>query len=301
MTMEQLSPTQREILLAIIDLYEKEKKLVKSKEIADVIGKDEGTVRNVISSLKALGLLESKPGPNGGYVPTLKAYEFTKASTYLPQQVVLYRDDIETNIKVFSIELLDITNPQGTRVLLRVSGDMRSLRLGDLVKVGPLPNSRLMIEGRVTHMDVDRKELLLDVTRMVSIPKIKVGDMIRNKKVIVLKPEYTLKEAAKVLYSEGIRGAPVVDEAGKVIGILTTADIMKALFEERIDSKVADYMRRSVISISINDDIIDAINKMLVYNVGRLIVLDSNERLIGILTRTDILKTIAGLEKAIVK
>ena len=301
MTMEQLSPTQREILLAIIDLYEKEKKLVKSKEIADVIGKDEGTVRNVISSLKALGLLESKPGPNGGYVPTLKAYEFTKASTYLPQQVVLYRDDIETNIKVFSIELLDITNPQGTRVLLRVSGDMRSLRLGDLVKVGPLPNSRLMIEGRVTHMDVDRKELLLDVTRMVSVPKIKVGDMIRNKKVIVLKPEYTLKEAAKVLYSEGIRGAPVVDETGKVIGILTTADIMKALFEERIESKVADYMRRSVITISVNDDIIDAINKMLVYNVGRLIVLDNGERLIGILTRTDILKTIAGLEKAIAK
>ena len=301
MTMEQLSPTQREILLAIIDLYEREKKLVKSKEIADVIGKDEGTVRNVISSLKALGLLESKPGPNGGYVPTLKAYEFTKASTYLPQQVILYRDDIETNIKVFSIELLDITNPQGTRVLLRVSGDMRSLRLGDLVKVGPLPNSRLMIEGRVTHMDVDRKELLLDVTRMVSIPKIKVGDMIRNKKVIVLKPEYTLKDAAKILYSEGIRGAPVVDEAGKVIGILTTADIMKALFEEKIESKVADYMRRSVITISVNDDIIDAINKMLVYNVGRLIVLDSNERLIGILTRTDILKTIAGLEKAIAK
>ena len=301
MTMEQLSPTQREILLAIIDLYEKEKKLVKSKEIADVIGKDEGTVRNVISSLKALGLLESKPGPNGGYVPTLKAYEFTKVSTYLPQQVILYRDDIETNIKVFSIELLDITNPQGTRVLLRVSGDMRSLRLGDLVKVGPLPNSRLMIEGRVTHMDVDRKELLLDVTRMVSIPKIKVGDMIRNKKVIVLKPDYTLKEAAKVLYSEGIRGAPVIDDAGKVIGVLTTADIMKALFEEKINSKVADYMRKSVITISVNDDIIDAINKMLVYNVGRLVVLDNNERLIGILTRTDILKTIAGLEKAIVK
>ena len=299
--MEQLSPTQREILLAIIDLYEKEKKLVKSKEIADVIGKDEGTVRNVISSLKALGLLESKPGPNGGYVPTLKAYEFTKVSTYLPQQVILYRDDIETNIKVFSIELLDITNPQGTRVLLRVSGDMRSLRLGDLVKVGPLPNSRLMIEGRVTHMDVDRKELLLDVTRMVSIPKIKVGDMIRNKKVIVLKPDYTLKEAAKVLYSEGIRGAPVIDDAGKVIGVLTTADIMKALFEEKINSKVADYMRKSVITISVNDDIIDAINKMLVYNVGRLVVLDNNERLIGILTRTDILKTIAGLEKAIVK
>ncbi len=301
MTMEQLSPTQREILLAIIDLYEKEKKLVKSKEIADVIGKDEGTVRNVISSLKALGLLESKPGPNGGYVPTLKAYEFTKASSYLPQQVVLYRDDIETNIRVFSIELLDITNPQGTRVLLRVNGDIRSLRLGDRIKVGPLPNSRLLIEGNITHIDLERKELLVDATRIVSIPKIKVGDMIKNKKVIVLKPEYTLKEAAKVLYSEGIRGAPVVDDSGKVIGILTTADIMKALFEDKIDSTVNDYMRRSVITISVNDDIIDAINKMLIYNVGRLIVLDDNGRLIGIMTRTDILKTIAGLEKALSK
>lgn len=52
--------------------------MIKSKEVADVINKDEGTVRNIILSLKVLGLIDSKPGPNGGYMPTLKAYEVIK-------------------------------------------------------------------------------------------------------------------------------------------------------------------------------------------------------------------------------
>lgn len=70
--MQNLSSTQREILLALIDIYNKNKRMVKSKEIADMIGKDEGTVRNVILSLKVLGLIESKPDPAVDTCPHLK-------------------------------------------------------------------------------------------------------------------------------------------------------------------------------------------------------------------------------------
>jgi len=82
--MQNLSSTQREILLALVELYNRQKKMIKSKEVADMISKDEGTVRNIILSLKVLGLVDSKPGPNGGYLPTLKAYEFIKNPTLLP-------------------------------------------------------------------------------------------------------------------------------------------------------------------------------------------------------------------------
>jgi hypothetical protein len=299
MTMDQLTPTQKEILLAIIGLYEKERRLIKSKEVAELIGKDEGTVRNMIASLKALGLLESKPGPTGGYIPTLKAYEFTRSSSYLPQKVLLYRGDIETNISVYSIEFLDLSNPEGGKILLKVIEDPKQLKIGDVVRLGPLPHSRLVIEGIVSHVDSERRELLLDLTRMISIPKIRIADMIRGKKIVALKPNMTIKEASKILYSEGIRGAPVIDDEGRVIGILTTADVIRALIEDKVELKVADYMKTNVITISSTDDIISAINKMIVYNVGRLIVLDENLRLVGIVTRTDILKTIAGLDRII--
>jgi len=298
--MQNLSSTQREILLALVDLYNKNKRMIKSKEVADVIGKDEGTVRNIILSLKVLGLIESKPGPNGGYVPTLKAYETIKNPIITPilDQLSLYKDGFETDIKISNIEILDITNPSGNKVLLRVSGELKKIKVGDTVKVGPVPYSRLVIEGVVIHIDDSRKELILDVTRMISIPKVQVKNVI-SRKLIALKPSMTLKEASQILYKEGIRGAPVLDENEKTLGILTTADIIKAFFEGNYEAKVSDYMKTNVISIGDEDDIMTAIRKMLIYNVGRLLVLSRNQKVVGIVTRTDILKTIAGLEELV--
>lgn len=298
--MQNLSSTRREILLALIDIYNKNKRMVKSKEIADMIGKDEGTVRNVILSLKVLGLIESKPGPSGGYVPTLKAYEAIKNPVITPllSQLTLYKDGMETDIRINNIEILDITNPNGNKVLLKVSGDLRKIKVGDTVKIGPIPYTRLVIEGVIIHTDDERKELVIDVTRMVSIPKVQVKN-IMGKRLVALKPENTLRDASQILYKEGIRGAPVLDNEGKNLGILTTADIIKAFFEQRYDAKVSDYMKTNVISISEDDDVLTAIKKMLIYNVGRLLVLNKDQRVIGIVTRTDILKTIAGLEEII--
>ncbi|MFP3346414.1 MAG: CBS domain-containing protein [Sulfolobaceae archaeon] len=298
--MQNLSSTQREILLALVDLYNKNKRMIKSKEVADVIGKDEGTVRNIILSLKVLGLIESKPGPNGGYVPTLKAYETIKNPIITPilDQLSLYKDGFETDIKISNIEILDITNPSGNKVLLRVSGELKKIKVGDTVKVGPVPYSRLVIEGVVIHIDDSRKELILDVTRMISIPKVQVKNIV-SRKLIALKPSMTLKEASQILYKEGIRGAPVLDENEKTLGILTTADIIKAFFEGNYEAKVSDYMKTNVISIGDEDDIMTAIRKMLIYNVGRLLVLSRNQKVVGIVTRTDILKTIAGLEELV--
>jgi predicted transcriptional regulator len=298
--MQNLSSTQREILLALVDLYNKNKRMIKSKEVADVIGKDEGTVRNIILSLKVLGLIESKPGPNGGYVPTLKAYETIKNPIITPilDQLSLYKDGFETDIKISNIEILDITNPSGNKVLLRVSGELKKIKVGDTVKVGPVPYSRLVIEGVVIHIDDSRKELILDVTRMISIPKVQVKNIV-SRKLIALKPSMALKEASQILYKEGIRGAPVLDENEKTLGILTTADIIKAFFEGNYEAKVSDYMKTNVISIGDEDDIMTAIRKMLIYNVGRLLVLSRNQKVVGIVTRTDILKTIAGLEELV--
>ena len=271
--------------------------MIKSKEVADMIGKDEGTVRNIILGLKVLGLVESKPGPNGGYIPTLKAYEFIKNPSISPilDKLSLYRGNVETDIKIDNIELLDVTNPSGNKVILKVTGDLRKIRPGDPVRLGPTPYSRLVIDGVVINADDSRKEVLIDVKRMISVPKEKVKNII-GRKLITLKPDMSLKEASMILYKEGIRGAPVLGEGEKVLGIITTADIIKAFFEGKYDAKVSDYMKTDVITIRDEEDVLEAIRKMVIYNVGRLLVVDSMQRVIGIVTRTDILKSIAGLE-----
>jgi len=295
--MQNLSLTQREILLALIELYNRTKRMVKSKEIAEMIGKDEGTVRNIVLSLKVLGLIESKPGPNGGYIPTLKAYEIVKNPTISPtvDKLSVYKGILELDIKVKNIELLDITNPNSNKVILKASGDLKKIKVGDNIRIGPTPYTRLIIEGIVLEVDEDRGEIVLDVRRMVSIPRFKVKNLIARN-LVVLKPNMKLKEASLIFYKEGIRGAPVVNEENKVIGILTMTDIMKAFFEGNYDALVSEYMKTNVITIKDEDDILDAIRKMLIYNVGRLIVLDSQQQIVGIITRTDILKNIAGIE-----
>jgi|ECHnycMinimDraft_1075156.scaffolds.fasta_scaffold00116_5 predicted transcriptional regulator len=296
---QNLSMTQREILIALLDIYNRSKRMVKSKEVADMIGKDEGTVRNIILSLKVLGLVESKPGPSGGYIPTLKAMEVIKAPSSVPlyDRLSLYKGPVETDIKILNIELLDITNPNSNRVLLKVLGDLKQLRVGDKVRVGPTPYSRLVIEGIIVHMDEMRKEVIIDVVRMVSVPRERIRSLV-PKRLIVLRPEMTLREASQLLLKEGIRGAPVVSDKEKstIVGILTSADIIRAFYEGKLDAKVKDYMKTEVIMIRDDDDLLDAIRKMITYNVGRLIVTNALGELVGIVTRTDILKRIAGLE-----
>ncbi|MEM0015974.1 MAG: CBS domain-containing protein [Saccharolobus sp.] len=295
--MQNLSSTQREILLALADLYNRHKRMIKSKEVADIIGKDEGTVRNIILSLKVLGLVESKPGPNGGYMPTLKAYEIINNPTLTPilDRLNLYKDTIETEIKVENIEILDITNPTANRVLLKVDGDVGKLKIGDPVRLGPTPYSRLVIDGIILHLDENSKQIVVDVKRMISIPKEKIKNLI-SKRLVALKPETSLREASMIFYKESIRGAPVINQEEKILGVLTTADIIKAFFETNYNAKVSDYMKTNVITINENDDILDAIRKMIIYNVGRLIVVNNENKAVGIITRTDILRSIAGLE-----
>jgi predicted transcriptional regulator len=292
-----LSLTQREILIALIDLYNRNKKLIKSKEIADIISKDEGTVRNIVLSLKVLGLIESKPGPNGGYMPTLKAYEVVKNPSVTPMydKLTVYKGSTETGIKVNNIELLEITNPSSNKVLLGVTGELNKLRVGEVIRVGPTPYTRLVIEGLIIHVDEERSQVLADLIRMISIPKEKVKNLL-NKGLITLKPNMSVKETASVFYTEKIRGAPVVDDRGKIMGIVTTADMIRAVMEERIEEPISSFMRTEVITIKAEDDVLDAVRKMITYGVGRLLVVDEQGELMGIVTRTDILRKIAGLE-----
>jgi len=230
-------------------------------------------------------------------MPTLKAYEYVKNPSISPvyDKLSIYKGLMEVDVKVSNIEIIDITNPKGNRVLLKVTGDLRKLKIGETIRIGPTPYTRLVIEGIILHIDETRKEVIIDVSRMVSIPKERVGNLV-SKRLVVLYKDQPLKEAAAILHRESIRGAPVVEDSKKVVGIITTADIIRAFYEGRIESKVGEYMRTNVITIMEDDDILDAIRKMITYNVGRLLVMNSSSELVGIITRTDILRRIAGLE-----
>ncbi|AJG98996.1 transcriptional regulator [Clostridium beijerinckii] len=105
-----------------------------------------------------------------------------------------------------------------------------------------------------------------------------------TKKVFVLKPNNTFEEAAKLFIENGIDGAPVVDKDGKLISIVTKTDLMKAILNKlEMNTKLETLNLKKVITINSEMNIED----VLKYNVGRLPVIDKNNKIIGIITHTD--------------
>lgn len=290
----RLTPTQREVLEALVKLYEAKKRLIKSSEIAKVINKDEGTVRNVVATLKSLGLLESKTGPGGGYMPTLKALEIVKAPP-VPSYGVLrvWKEGRELGLAAYAMELIDILNPEGGKAVVRISGNLEEVKEGDLLRIGPAPYTRLFVEGVVASVDRASGQLVLKVRRLVSIPREPVSE-IASKELVAVKPEDSLKEVAELLLKKKIRGAPVLEDK-KVVGIITMTDVARAFVDGKLDAKVRAYMRKNVVTIREDEDILEAVKLMDLYGVGRLVVVDAVGKPVGIVTRTDVLRRIAAM------
>ena len=293
--MYSLSIPQREVLEALVDLYDKNKRMVRSKELAKYLGRDESGIKSVISALKALGFVESKSGPEGGYIPTTKGREYLKKPTLMNYEVIQLKvNGLPSKISVVEIEFLDLTNIIETKAILRIIGNLHGIQKGDKVKFGPTPLTRLIIEGTVIDKDPLRRELLIKVTTMTSIPQEPVKN-IMSRNLIYFNLNDCIRDAADILYSYNIRGAPVLDEKKNIVGLFTTSEIAKALKDGALGAKVSDYMRKEYYVINENEDILMVIKKMVSTNVGRIIVVNDSNVPIGIVTRTDILKRIAGL------
>ncbi len=162
----------------------------------------------------------------------------------------------------------------------------------------------------------------------------KVGE-IMNRNVITLRPDMTIKEAAEIMAKNNINGAPVVSADGKLLGILTIKDILKVIKEHmenlgiyifptpfdfmetiplslpvesqrdafsRISSiKVEEVMERRVHYVQPDDDIYDALYLLVKKEVSRLPVVDEERRVVGIITRGDILRALSHSSEKVSK
>ncbi|MBI5071530.1 CBS domain-containing protein [Candidatus Falkowbacteria bacterium] len=134
------------------------------------------------------------------------------------------------------------------------------------------------------------------------------------KKVITVKKEQTLIEAAQVLVKNNISGAPVVDSRGKLVGMLSEKDLFRALYPDikdilkdvrlwlgkekikhRVEAKrgilVENLMIKKIISIGPEAEILEAGSIMLTGKIHRLPVV-KNKKLVGIVSRPDIFRNL---------
>lgn len=117
-----------------------------------------------------------------------------------------------------------------------------------------------------------------------------------TRELITLSPNQEINSAMQLLLERKISGAPVVDEAGELIGLLTKKDCLRAALEASYyrdwGKPVSTYMTREVQTLDISLDIFAACQRFLDSNFRRFPVIE-DERLVGQISRTDILRAMA--------
>ncbi len=112
--------------------------------------------------------------------------------------------------------------------------------------------------------------------------------------VITVLPETAIKDAARLMFRNRVSGLPVCDGAGIVVGIITEADFLRLeVAREEADiptpvETVGQVMNPNVVTIGSDQRIGDAARTMVVHDVNRLPVVDDGGRVLGIISRLDV-------------
>ncbi|MDP1826531.1 MAG: CBS domain-containing protein [Archangium sp.] len=146
---------------------------------------------------------------------------------------------------------------------------------------------------------------------------------IMSREVICMKPETTVESLRAILVENGISGAPVVDDNGKIVGIVSITDVVRDQHERgetlehedvRLPSgggvtyspgpgfrvldggtSVAEVMSPKVITIKENTTLAEASALMAKNHVHRLPVVSDAGKVVGLVSSLDILGWVAGL------
>lgn len=107
--------------------------------------------------------------------------------------------------------------------------------------------------------------------------------------VLSLRDSRTAREAAAFLAENEISGAPVLNAAGKLVGVVTVAD----LAEEEHGRRVRDVMTPTVFTIPDDTPVERVARTMIAGRIHRLFVTRSG-RVTGVVTPLDLLKLLTG-------
>jgi predicted transcriptional regulator len=164
----ELTPSQKTILTALVNLSRETEDAVKGETIAAEVDRNPGTIRNQMQSLKALQLVEGVPGPKGGYRPTAAAFDALDLDEIdQPAEVTLLRNG--ERVEAANVEEIDLTSvhhPDLCRAELVVRGSVRDFHDGDEVTVGPTPLSKLVVHGTVDGKDETNGIVILRIDGM---------------------------------------------------------------------------------------------------------------------------------------
>jgi CBS domain-containing protein len=121
---------------------------------------------------------------------------------------------------------------------------------------------------------------------------------IMTKHVICIHRSTPIIEAIDLMVTNGITGIPVVKEDSILVGILSEQDVLRLLhtYEDEKDKSVSDFMTQPAIHFD-EDESVEDISICMMKNSIRRVPVTSNGRVVGLISRSDILKQIQNIYK----
>ncbi|SNR87176.1 tRNA nucleotidyltransferase (CCA-adding enzyme) [Anaerovirgula multivorans] len=135
------------------------------------------------------------------------------------------------------------------------------------------------------------RDILLDSLFHRIKPQTTAKD-IMNYPVKTVIEDMTVEEVNKIMLRYGHTGMPVVKD-NKLIGIISRTDVDKAIQHGLSHAPVKGFMTREVQTINLGTSINEINNLLVKHNIGRLPVVENNI-IVGIVTRTDLLRMLHG-------
>lgn len=130
-----------------------------------------------------------------------------------------------------------------------------------------------------------------EVTKLQELTyELRVEDaMVRE--VITVTPQTTMAEVREVLRTHRISGTPVL-ENGRLVGMVSLEDLIKALANGELEARVGDKMTAGVKVLYDDEPLVQAVGQFARYRFGRFPVLNRQGELVGIITQGDIVRAL---------
>jgi CBS domain-containing protein len=128
----------------------------------------------------------------------------------------------------------------------------------------------------------------------------RVSELMRQP-VVTVNLESTVKDAVVMLADDHISALPVTDVTGRMVGVLSTTDILTAEAEAEDETArealfagtfVRDIMTARPLTVSPGTDVREAAQQMLYADVHRLFVTDG-DHVVGVISTSDIVRAVA--------
>jgi CBS domain-containing protein/anti-sigma regulatory factor (Ser/Thr protein kinase) len=162
--------------------------------------------------------------------------------------------------------------------------------VSDSDNIEPQPSPQAAGEGspleeNIPISTVDSPSVVLEL-----IHQLKVKDVMTSV-VLTAAKNQTMRHVQALLRENKVAGIPIVED-NRLIGLVSTEDIINALEKGYIDSPVEERMTKNVIHLQDDMPVSFAISYLNKYRYGRFPVLNKNHELVGILTSTDVIRAL---------